>query len=53
MSKWRDVLRLILAELNTPSAQRDQWFAWAAGQVAHAMIGAVLAGAMLFFLPPI
>jgi hypothetical protein len=53
VSKWRDVLRLILAELNTPSAQRDQWFAWAAGQVAHAMIGAVLAGAMLFFLPPI
>ena len=45
-------LRAILAELNTPSAQRDGWFAWAAGQMAHAMIGAVLAGGMLFFLPP-
>jgi hypothetical protein len=46
-------LRLVLAELGRPGAQRDNWFAWAAGQTAHAMIGAVLAGAMLFFLPPI
>jgi hypothetical protein len=46
-------LRLILAELATPSAQRDWWFAWAAGQMAHAMIGAVLAGGLLFFLPPV
>jgi len=46
-------LRLVLAELARPGAQRDNWFAWAAGQTAHAMIGAVLAGAMLFFLPPI
>ena len=46
-------LRLILAELNTPSGQRDSWFAWAAGQMAHAMIGAVLAGALLFVLPPL
>ena len=45
-------LRLILAELNTPSGQRDSWFAWAAGQMAHAMIGAVLAGSLLFILPP-
>ncbi len=53
MSKWRDVLRLILAELATPSAQRDWWFAWAAGQMAHAMIGAVVAGGLAFILPPV
>ena len=52
MSKWRDALRLILAELSTPSAQRDQWFLWGAGQMAHAMIGAVVAGGLLFILPP-
>ena len=46
-------LRLVLAELGRPGAQRDNWFAWAAGQMAHALIGAVLAGAMLFFLPAI
>ncbi|MCA3417436.1 MAG: hypothetical protein INF88_00935 [Roseomonas sp.] len=46
-------LRLVLAELARPGAQRDNWFAWAAGQMAHAMIGAVLAGAMLFLLPAI
>lgn len=46
-------LRLVLAELGRPSAQRDDWFGWAAGQMAHAMIGAVLAGALLFVLPPI
>ena len=45
-------LRLILADLATPGAQRDSWFAWAAGQMAHAMIGAVLAGGALFFVPP-
>ena len=45
-------LRAILAELATPSAQRDWWFAWAAGQMAHAMIGAVVAGGLLFILPP-
>jgi hypothetical protein len=45
-------LRLVLAELNTPSAQRDQWFLWCAGQMAHAMIGAVLAGCLLFLVPP-
>jgi hypothetical protein len=44
-------LRLILAELNTPSAQRDQWFLWCAGQMAHALIGAVIAGALMFFIP--
>ncbi len=46
-------LRAILAELNTPGAQRDSWFAWAAGQMAHALIGAVLAGGLLFILPPV
>ncbi|MCA3307615.1 MAG: hypothetical protein ING00_17640, partial [Roseomonas sp.] len=46
-------LRLVLAELSRPGAQRDNWFVWAAGQTAHAMIGAVLAGGMLFFLPAI
>ncbi len=44
--------RLMLAELNTPSAQRDSWFTWAAGQMAHAMIGAVIAGGLLFVLTP-
>jgi hypothetical protein len=44
-------LRLILAELNTPSAQRDQWFLWCAAQMAHALIGAVIAGALMFFVP--
>ena len=46
-------LRLVLAELARPGAMRDDWFAWAAGQMAHAMIGVVLAGALMFFLPPI
>jgi hypothetical protein len=46
-------LRVILAELATPSAQRDSWFVWAAGQMAHAMLGAVVAGALLFILPPV
>lgn len=46
-------LRAILAEISQPSAQRDSWFVWAAAQMAHALIGAVLAGALLFFLPPI
>ena len=44
-------LRLILAELNTPSAQRDQWFLWCAAQMSHALVGAVLAGGLLFALP--
>lgn len=46
-------LRLVLAELAKPGAMRDDWFAWAAGQTAHVAIGAVLAGALLFFLPPL
>ena len=45
-------LRFVLAELNTPGAQRDSWFSWAAGQMAHAMVGALLAGGLLFILPP-
>ena len=46
-------LRLVLAELARPGAQRDDWFVWAAGQMAHAMIGAVVAGGLLFVVPPI
>lgn len=46
-------LRLVLAELARPGAMRDDWFLWAAGQTAHVAIGAVLAGALLFFLPPL
>ena len=46
-------LRAILAELNTPSAQKDSWFSWAAGQMAHTLIGVALAGALAFFLPPV
>lgn len=46
-------LRLILVELATPSAQRDWWFAWAAGQMAHALIGVVLAGGLMFIVPPV
>jgi hypothetical protein len=52
VNNWRGAFRLILAELNTPSAQRDSWFTWAAGQMAHAMIGAVIAGGLLFVLTP-
>ena len=44
-------LRLILTELNTPSAQRDHWFLWCAAQMAHSMIGAVMTGALMFFIP--
>lgn len=44
-------LRVILDELARPSAQKADWFAWAAAQMAHAMIGAVLAGALAFLLP--
>jgi hypothetical protein len=43
-------IRLILAELSTPSAQRDQWFLWCAAQMAHALIGAVIAGGLLFVM---
>jgi hypothetical protein len=46
-------LRLVLAELARPGAMRDDWFAWAAGQTAHVTVGVVLAGALLFFLPPL
>jgi len=52
MQRFLTKLRLVLAEVKQPGAQRDDWFAWASGQVAHAMIGAVLAGVFLFFLPP-
>ena len=52
MSEWRSAVRLILAELNTPSAQRDQWFLWSAAQMAHALIGVVIAGGLLFVLSP-
>ena len=47
---WSRV-KQILAELARPDAQKASWFAWAAAQLAHAMIGVVLAGALLFFLP--
>jgi hypothetical protein len=43
-------LRAILAELNTPSAQRDHWYLWCAAQMAHALIGAVIAGGLLFVM---
>jgi hypothetical protein len=52
VTKWRGAFDLILAELNTPSAQRDQWFLWCAGQMAHALLGAVFAGGLLFVLSP-
>lgn len=52
MNEWRRAFRSILAELNTPGAQRDQWFLWCAGQMAHAMSGAVVAGGLLFVLSP-
>ena len=44
-------LRVVLAELATPGAMRDNWFVWASGQMAHALIGVALAGALAFFLP--
>jgi len=44
-------LRVILDELARPSAQKADWFAWAAAQLAHAMIGVALAGALAFLLP--
>jgi hypothetical protein len=44
-------LRLIWAELARPSAQKADWFGWAAAQMAHAMIGVALAGALAFLLP--
>jgi hypothetical protein len=44
-------LRLILDELARPSAQKADWFAWGAAQLAHAMIGVALAGALAFLLP--
>jgi hypothetical protein len=40
MNRLHRTFRLILAELNTPSAQRDQWFLWCAAQMAHALLGA-------------
>ena len=52
MNRLRAAFRTILAELNTPSAQRDQWFLWCAAQMAHALIGAVIAGGLLFVLQP-
>ena len=53
MQRFLTKLRLVLAELARPGAMRDDWFAWAAGQAAHVAIGVVLAGALLFFLPPL
>lgn len=47
---WQRV-RQILAELARPDAQKESWFAWAAAQMAHAMIGVMLAGALAFILP--
>jgi hypothetical protein len=44
-------LRVILDELARPSAQKADWFGWAAAQLAHAMIGVALAGALAFLLP--
>lgn len=44
-------LRLVLDELGKPSAQKADWFAWAAAQMAHGMIGVLLAGALAFLLP--
>lgn len=44
-------LRIILAELARPGAQPNDWFGWASGQMAHALIGAVLGGVLLFILP--
>lgn len=44
-------LRAILDELARPSAQKADWFAWGAAQMAHAMIGVVLAGVLAFLLP--
>jgi hypothetical protein len=51
MNRLRAAFRTILAELNTPSAQRDQWFLWCAAQMAHALIGVIMAGALMFFIP--
>ncbi len=51
MNRLRRTFGLILAELNMPSAQRDQWFLWCAAQMAHALIGVVIAGALMFFIP--
>ena len=51
MNRLRAAFRTILAELNTPSAQRDQWFLWCAAQMAHALIGVAIAGALMFFIP--
>jgi hypothetical protein len=51
MNSLRRTFSLILAELNTPSAQRDQWFLWCAAQMAHALIGVAIAGALMFFIP--
>ena len=47
MNNWRGAFRLILAELNTPSAQRDQWFLWCAAQMAHALLGAAALAAAI------
>ena len=44
-------LRLVLDELAKPSAQKADWFAWAAAQMAHGMIGVLLVGALAFLLP--
>lgn len=48
---WQRV-KQIFAELARPDAQKENWFAWAAAQMAHGLIGVVLAGALAFILPP-
>lgn len=35
----------ILAELETPSDQENDWYGWATNQMSHAMIGVLVAGA--------
>lgn len=38
--------RAVFDELAWPDDQRDDWFGWAAAQMAHGLIGAALVGAL-------
>lgn len=43
----------VFVELMTPDAQKNDWFGWASGQMAHAFMGVIVTNALIFFLPSV
>lgn len=53
MNNLLQKLRVVLAKLGSPGAQKKDWFAWASGQLAHSFMGVVVAGGLLFAVSPL